>query len=97
MKSLIFKTAWQLMGKFNNFSECLRHAWRLIKLKTKMLKGVVEFSYYKVDGTIRTAVGTLQERFVNYEYKGQTSSNKVFTYYDVEQGAFRCFKIENLV
>jgi Ni,Fe-hydrogenase III component G len=97
MKTLVFKTAWQLIDKFNNFSEALKYAWAVVKLKIKMLKSVVEFSYYKVDGSTRNAIGTLQSKFVDYEYKGQTSSNKVFSYYDIEQGGFRCFKIENLI
>lgn len=97
MKSLVFKTAWQIASNFAMFAEALKHAWQLIKLKYAMLKGVVEFSYRKVDGTIRTAVGTLQEPHVNYEFKGNASTNKTMAYFDLEQGAFRCFKIENLI
>ncbi|MFC4213492.1 SH3 beta-barrel fold-containing protein [Pedobacter lithocola] len=97
MKSLVFKTAWQIASNFGTFAEALKHAWELIKLKFAMMKGVVEFSYRKVDGSIRTAVGTLQMPHVNYEYKGKPSTNKTLAYYDLEQGAFRCFKIENLI
>ncbi|WP_036691714.1 SH3 beta-barrel fold-containing protein [Pedobacter glucosidilyticus] len=97
MRSLVFKTAWQLNSSFKNFSEALKHAWAIIKLKYKMLKGVVEFAYKKVDGSIRTAVGTLHAPHVNYEFKGQPSSNKTMAYFDLEQGSFRSFKIENLI
>lgn len=97
MKSLVFKTAWQVRNAFASFAQALKHAWALIKLKYAMLNGVVEFAYRKVDGSIRTAVGTLQAPHVNYEFKGQASSNKTFAYFDLEQGAFRCFKIENLI
>lgn len=97
MKTLVFKTAWQLRQSFKSFSDALRHAWALIKLKHAMLTGVVEFTYKKVDGSIRNAVGTLQAPHVNYEFKGKESSLKTFAYYDIEQGAFRCFKIENLI
>ena len=97
MKALVFKTAWQIAKQFRTFSEALTHAWAVIKLKYAMLKGVVEFAYRKVDGSIRTAIGTLQAPHVNYEFKGKESTNKTLAYYDLEQGAFRCFKIENLI
>ena len=97
MKSLVFKTAWQIASNFGTFAEALKHAWELIKLKFAMMKGVVEFSYRKVDGSIRTAVGTLRSPHANYEYKGKPSTNKTLAYYDLEQGGFRCFKIENLI
>ncbi|MGJ1414070.1 SH3 beta-barrel fold-containing protein [Sphingobacterium multivorum] len=97
MKSLVFKTAWQLKNNFKSFSDALAYAWKVVKLKLAMLSKVVEFKYQKVDGSIRTAIGTLSSKFVDYEYKGQTSSNKVFTYYDVEQGGFRSCKIENII
>lgn len=97
MKSLVFKTAWQIASNFATFSKALKHAWQLVKLKYAMLKGVVEFAFRKMDGSIRTAAGTLQAQHVNYEFKGNASTNKTMAYYDLEQGAFRCFKIENLI
>lgn len=97
MKSLVFKTAWQIASNFTTFAEALKHAWQTIKLKYAMMNGVVEFSYRKVDGSIRTAVGTLQVPHVNYEFKGKASTNKTLAYFDLEQGAFRSFKIENLI
>lgn len=97
MKSLVFKTAWQLAKNFKSFSEALEYAWKVVKLRLNMLKKVVEFQYRKVDGSLRTAIGTLSSNYVDYEYKGQTSSNKVFTYFDVEQGAFRSCRLENII
>jgi len=46
---------------------------------------------------VRTAISTLAEKYVDYEYKDQTSSNKAFTYFDVEQNAFRSCRVENLI
>lgn len=97
MKSLVFKTAWQIANNFNSFADALVYAWKVVKLKLSMLKKVVEFMYRKVDGSIRTAVGTLAPTHIEYEYKGQVSSNKVFTYFDVEQNGFRSCKLENLI
>lgn len=97
MKTLVFKTAWQLRNSFKTFREALIQAWKVVKLKYKMLNGVVEFTFKKVDGSLRNAVGTLQSRFVNYEFKGKESSTGVFAYFDIEQNSFRSFRAENLV
>ncbi len=97
MKSLALKLAHSLRKSFASWASCLSYAWKLAKLKFSMLKGVVEFAYTKVDGTLRNAVGTLSQPFVDYEFKGKASSTGVFSYFDVDQGAFRCFKIENLI
>lgn len=98
MKTLVFNLAHFIKSQFANFSQALKHAWKVAKLKYRMLNGVVEFTFKKVDGSIRNAVGTLQKQFVNYEVKnGNKSSLGVMAYFDVEQGAFRCFKVENLV
>lgn len=96
MKSLVFKTAHQLKDQFTSWSKCLAYAWQLIKLKYRLLSGVAEFSFYKVDGSIRKAKGTLKSDYFSYESKGRKSNSNVFTYFDIEKNSFRCFKIENL-
>lgn len=97
MKSRVFKTAWQIASNFSTFAEALKHAWELIKLKYAMMRGVVKFSYKRVDGTIRAAVGTLQDLHAKYGFQGTAKTNKTMVYFDLEMGAFRCFKIENLI
>jgi len=96
MKSLVFKTAHQLRDQFTSWSKCLAYAWQLVKLKYRLLSGVAEFSFYKVDGSIRKAKGTLKSNYFNYEPKGQKPNHSTFTYFDLEKNSFRCFKIENL-
>ncbi len=83
MKSLVFKTAWQMRGSYTSFAEALKQAWAVIKLKYKMLNGVVEFTHRKVDGSIRHAVGTLHASYVNYQFKGNAVCMVEF---DEEQG-----------
>ena len=51
MKSRVFKSAWQIASNFKSFAEALKHAWELIKLKKAMLKGIVKFTYKRLDGS----------------------------------------------
>lgn len=93
MKSLLFKIAHTVKSKFNSFSEALKYAWKVIKLRMKMKKGIVSFRFKKVDGSIREAVGTLPAT-----PQGSGKPNlKVFTYFDVEKNDYRCSRIDALI
>lgn len=78
-----------------NWADCLRKAWQMYRINKEMHQGNVSFYFEKKDGEIRKATGTLK---IDYEFKTQNQLNpKVFTYFDVDAGAFRCFKIENFI
>ncbi len=97
-RTLVFKRAYQIMKNTGKtFSVCLSKAWALYRLSKKMVNNqVISFAYEKKDGTLRKAKGTL--RGVKNLIKGTgKTSTKVFTYFDLEANAFRCFKIENLI
>ena len=60
--------------------------------------GTVVFEYYKKDGTVRRARGTLckgiSKDFDHYEYKTELRKENpfnVFTYYDLDAPGFRTF------
>jgi len=91
MKTKLFKMAWAIVGKFNSFAEALTAAWKAIKLAAQMKKCVVSFSFTKIDGSIRKAIGTLKDV---PETSGKESSNAVLTYFDLEANAWRSAKIE---
>lgn len=97
--SELMRLAWQFV-KRNGFtmSEALKCAWANIKLKAKMMKGIVKFYFQKVDGTIREAYGTLKESLLP-ELKGaeRKSNASVQTYFDTERQEWRCFKVANLM
>lgn len=97
-KSELFTRAWiiaKATGK--SFRIALVEAWKIYKLKKAMLKRKVKFAYEKVNGELRYAVGTMEEKFLG-DVKGLRKPNpKVVTYYDLDAMAFRCFKSENLV
>lgn len=79
------------------FAICLIKAWECYRLKQAMTKQKVKFAYEKVDGSIRYAMGTLQDVFIG-DVKGLSSPNpKVVSYFDLDAMSFRCFKAENLI
>lgn len=77
------------------------------KAFVKALKaGKVKFSYKKVDGSTRKAVGTLKPELIKHgatEKKIEDGKKKrfvpptVLVYWDVEADAFRSFKMENFI
>jgi hypothetical protein len=73
----------------------------LEQLKSRMLNGeLVKFKYMKVDGTIRSAIGTLQADVVAVNTKANGNYRKpqgTFCYIDLECFAWRSFKEERLV
>lgn len=97
MKSNLFKIAHKIKGQFATFAEALTHSWKVIKLQLQLkTKSTVCFTFKKVDGSIREAVGTLlnapnpkgDDRPVNYG---------VLNYFDLQQQDWRCAKVENLI
>ena len=82
-----------------SLSEALKRAWANFKLKASMYKGIIKFYYQKIDGTIREAYGTLNDRFIpsvagtDNRKKNDTTQ----TYFDTEKQEWRCFKKLNLV
>ena len=81
-----------------SWSIALKKAWMIVKLISRMKKGVVSFQYQKIDGSIRTAKGTLVKTITDLLVNGSGKSNdKTVAYFDIEQQGFRCFKIENIL
>ena len=94
----VFKRAYEIMkatGK--QFAVCLSKAWAIYRFAKKLKNNEkVSFSYENKDGSLRRAYGTLKNL---KQTSNSTNKNnyKVFTYWDLEASAFRCFKIENLI
>lgn len=70
-------------------------------LKKRMMAGeVCRFAYKKVDGSIRLAVGCLQEQAVRANVVGTGIPKRyygMFAYLDLEKMAWRGFKEENFI
>ena len=70
-------------------------------LKKRMMRGeVVRFCYQKLNGEIRTAVGTLQTQAVEANIAGTGIPKRfygMFAYIDLEKMAWRGFKEERII
>ena len=89
----VMSLAWQYVRK-NGFtmSEALKCAWANMKLKLQMKSK-------KVDGSVREAYGTLNEKLMPAVTgtDNRKKNDTVQTYYDTERQEFRCFKKANLL
>ncbi len=100
-RARVMKYAWQIWKATKcKWRDCMLKAWQLYRLAKSMRDGVVEFYYFKANGTLRKALGTLKNvpAGVSLGAKRITKpSYKTMSYFDVEKQAFRCFKTENLI
>lgn len=99
MKKELFLTAWQFAKQTGAaFSECLKKAWALMKLKIKMQREIVKFYFQKVNGETREAWGTLRPDLLPATGNNDRRKNEtVQVYFDTEKHEYRCFKKLNLV
>lgn len=96
----VMSLAWQFV-KRNGYtmSEAMKVAWANLKLKGEMKKKIVKFYFKKVDGSVREAYGTLNEKLMPAitGTDNRKKNDTVQTYYDTERQEFRCFKKANLM
>lgn len=62
------------------------------ELKSKLSRGIVQFAFKKLDGSLRTAVGTTNLSNVPVDHHPQgvrESSPKVVVYFDIEKKEWR--------
>ena len=78
----------------------IEKALMISALKRRLQTGVVRFAYQKKDGSIREAFGTLDKVVIKAKVKGTGISPEKYQcccYFDIEMGAFRSFRWENLI
>lgn len=72
-------------------------------LKEIMKEDVASFRYLKADGSQRDAYGTRCSEIIDSyiapqpQTKPKNKTNSVFTYFDIEKGAWRCMIPSNLM
>ena len=97
----IMRQAWSFVkGEGMTLSEAMKCAWRNFKLKMEMLAGkAVRFSFRKVDGTVREALGTLAQAAINYipNGNGRPAPDSVQRYWDLEAGGYRSYSKASLL
>lgn len=81
-------------------SAAMRKAWKVVKLKAAMRRGVTSFTFTKKDGTTRPATGTLRSDLSGHAPKPgaprRNYSPLYVRYYDMERAAFRQFAAASL-
>lgn len=95
----LMKQSWMLVKVYGfSMAEAMKQSWKVLKLKAALKKGIVKFMYTKLDGTVRTAWGTLKEGLIP-ETKGteRKKNESLITYFDNEKQAYRSLKIANLI
>ena len=84
-----------------DINDAVRKGIMLEQLRNRMVNGeMVKFKYQKVDGSIRSAIGTLQADVVAANTKANGIYRKAqgtFCYIDLECFAWRSFKEERLI
>ena len=69
-------------------------------LKEKVQSGVAHFLFAKKDGSIREAWGTIKKELADSHINGRGESREKYAccaFWDIEKGAWRSFRWENLV
>lgn len=96
--SMIMRRAWQIARATGKaFAAALSHSWQLYRLTKQMRAGVVRFIYQKTDGTLRTALGTLQDAAARVKGSSRADDGRTVRYYDVEAAGWRSFRVENFI
>ena len=89
-----------MVKKGYNLEQSLRTSSMIELLQCKLLNGTAKFMYFKKDGSVRIAHGSLLEKVVERNINGCGEPRRFYNcqaYYDVEEGQWRSFKYENLI
>ena len=95
-----------LRGASINASQALKYAWWFEDFRTKLRTGVFRFSYFKKDGSIREAKGTLDLSRIPEEHHPKSLSGApdvrpenydTFAYYDLDAAGWRSFRLDNFI
>ena len=83
-------------------SYALKYAWWFENFRDKLRSGIWRFSYFKKDGTIREAKGTLNPNLIPVEFhpKGNSDAREAFDtfpYFDLEANGWRSFRLDNFI
>ena len=95
-----------LRGASLTQSQALKYAWWFESFRKKLQSGTYRFSYFKTDGSIREAVGTLDMSRIPEDKRPKSLSSapdvrpenyNTFPYYDLNAGGWRCFRLDSFI
>ena len=95
-----------LRGAQLDASNALKYAWWFESFRDQLRSGVYRFSYFKIDGDIREARGTLDLSRIPAEHQPKPLSGapdvrpesyETFRYYDIDAEGWRSFRLENFI
>ena len=80
------------------WQRAVTNGWYFVTLREALRRGVIRFSYWKKDGTLREARGTLSPILIPEEDTPKGISNphpnySAIAYYDIDKKAWRSFAI----
>lgn len=97
MKQLM-QRAWEFVKKFGmTIAVAMKKAWMIFKLKIRMKKEVISFSYLKKDGSLRKAIGTLIDSMLPEVTHDIPCPVGNMRYFDTERKEWRSFILKNIV
>jgi hypothetical protein len=79
----------------------IQYAEEKARIVDEMKEGVCEFEFFKKDGSLRKAKGTLKDVEDTIKGTGKSSEEEEYNpllqkYYDIEKQSWRCFLVKNL-
>ena len=93
-----------LRGASLNQSQALHYAWWFENFRDKLRAGVWRFSYFKKDGSIREARGTLDLSIIPADKMPSSGASldkeksaSSFPYFDLDKQEWRSFRLDNFI
>ena len=94
-----------LRGAQLDASQALKYAWWFESFRDQLRTGAYRFSYFKVDGDIREARGTLDLTRIpeehrplrGYDTDAALEPANTFRYYDLDAEGWRSFRLDNFI
>ena len=85
-----------------NWSQRLQLAWYFENIREWLQKGIVTFSYWKKDGSIREAKGTLNDLFIPLDKRPHMDlqhepNYSAVAYFDLDKQEWRSFAVTHFI
>lgn len=97
--------AYASVGVVYPWKTAVDEGWSLVRLREQLKNGIVTFTFFKQDGSIRYAKGTLHELLIpeDKKPKGDMSDGaampnyKSIAYFDLDKQDWRAFSIDKFI